>query len=284
MDQTATLLSRDGTRLFYREWLPPSPRASLLIVHGLGEHSGRYESLAKRLNRKGVGVRAHDHRGHGRSEGARGALNSSADFILDLKLVLDDFARQQGSTPFLFGHSLGGLIAADFATQNLSTLAGLLLSSPALGLQLSPVQKLLLQATARLAPGLSLSNGLDVSAISHDGAVVAQYRDDPLNHDRATPRLVQYMLDAIESAQRNAPRLTLPVLLQVAGADRLVVPAGARQFFEQLPPGTGTLRWYDDSYHEIFNETVERRERVLTDLSDWLDDQVQTQAIPAKLC
>ncbi|MGA2548616.1 MAG: lysophospholipase [Burkholderiaceae bacterium] len=274
LEQTGTLLTRDGTRLFYREWLAEPARAALHIVHGLGEHSGRYAHVARRLNKHGVSVRAHDHRGHGRSHGARGALNSGSDLTADLKLVFDDFARQQRTTPFLLGHSLGGLVAADFATARLSPIRGLILSSPALALAMSPGQKLLLAATGTLAPRLAVSNGLDISAISHDAAVVAAYRADPLNHAKVTPRLVNYMLEAIASVQRNAMHLSIPVLLLVAGADRLVPPEGSRQFFEALPSGGGTLRWYDDSYHEVFNESADRRARALEDLTVWLDQHM----------
>jgi alpha-beta hydrolase superfamily lysophospholipase len=261
-------------RLFYREWLAEPPRAALQIVHGLGEHSGRYAHVAKRLNAHGISVRAHDHRGHGRSDGQRGALSRKLDLVEHLKLVFDDFASQQGTIPFLLGHSLGGLVAAYFATERLSVLRGLILSSPALAIQMSLPQRLLLGATAGVLPKLGVGNGLDVDAISHDPAVVAAYRADPLNHDRVTPRLVSFMLDAIPVVQAHAALIEVPVLLQIAGADRLVLPVGARDFFEHLPPERGTLRWYDDAYHELFNESIDRRARALADLTVWLDSQL----------
>ncbi len=274
LEQTGTLLSADGTRLFYREWLVNRPRATVYIVHGLGEHSGRYSHVAARMNALGIAVRAHDHRGHGRSDGPRGALRGKDDLTDDLKLVLDDFARQQGSTPFLLGHSLGGLVAARFAVDGHSALRGLILSSPALAIAMTPPQRLLLAVSSRIAPGLSVPNGLQVAAISHDASVVAAYQADPLVHGRVTPRLVRFMLDSIEIAQQGADHLKIPTLLQVAGSDRLVVPQGSRDFYERLPGGSRTLRWYDDSFHEIYNETSERRARALDDLSVWLDTQI----------
>jgi alpha-beta hydrolase superfamily lysophospholipase len=274
LEQTGTLLSVDQTRLFYREWLVDKARAAIHLVHGLGEHCGRYTHVAARLNALGIAVRAHDLRGHGRSGGARGALHHQDDFLDDLKLVFDDFARQQGSTPFLLGHSLGGLIAARFATGGYSTVRGLVLSSPALALSLSAGQRALLAVTSRLAPSLAVTNGIDVTGLSHDPTVVAAYRADPLNHDRVTPRLVRFMLDAIARAQHDAESFTTPTLLLVAGADRLVVPSGSRDFYDRLPGGHRTLRWYDDAFHEIFNESAERRARVFDDLSMWLDAQI----------
>jgi lysophospholipase len=152
----------------------------------------------------------------------------------------------------------------------------LILSSPALAIKMSSPQKLLLAATARLAPRLSVGNGLEVGAISHDAAVVAAYLADPLNHGKVTPGLVRYMQQAMGRVARQAGTLQLPVLLLIAGADRLVVAEGSRTFFEQLPKERATLRWYDDMYHEVFNETPALRARALEDLTLWLDAQLSS--------
>jgi alpha-beta hydrolase superfamily lysophospholipase len=141
---------------------------------------------------------------------------------------------------------------------------------------MSAPQKLLLAATARIAPRLSVGNGLEVRAISHDAAVVAAYLADPLNHGKVTPGLVRYMQQAMGRVARQAGTLQLPVLLLIAGADRLVVPEGSRTFFRQLPKERTTLRWYDDMYHEVFNETPALRARALEDLTLWLDAQLSS--------
>jgi alpha-beta hydrolase superfamily lysophospholipase len=274
LGRTGVLLSADGLQLVYREWLADAPRATLVIVHGLGEHAGRYAHLAMRLNALGFNVRAHDQRGHGRSQGARGALAHSEDLVADLKLVVDDFSRQQDSVPFLLGHSMGGLVAARFATLQLSPLRGLVLSSPALAFHLSAAQRVLLAAASVLAPSLKAPNKLDVRGLSHDATVIAAYQSDALVHDIATPRLVRFMQDAGASVLRDAFRIAVPVLLQVAGQDRLVDCEGSRVWFARLSPGVGTMHWYDDAYHEIYNESVERRARVLADLSAWLGAQL----------
>jgi alpha-beta hydrolase superfamily lysophospholipase len=277
------LSAPDGTLLFYRDWSVDRPRAALHIVHGLGEHSGRYAALAHYLNAQRISVRAHDHRGHGRSEGQRGGVGSQRDFVDHLKCVLDDFSREQGKTPFLLGHSLGGLVAAQFMVERLSPIRGLVLSSPALAVRISAFQRLLFHALGRLVPGASFPNGLDVAAISHDAEVVAAYRADPLIHSRVTPGLFRYMLDAMAEVTAAEPDPAVPVLLQVSGADRLVDPEGARRFLNRLAPQRGTLHWYEDAYHEVFNETSERRERVLRDLTDWIDTQLAV-SIPPSLC
>jgi len=274
-EHTSTLVAKDGTTLFYREWSIEAPRACLHIVHGLGEHSGRYANVAQYLNAIGISVRAHDHRGHGRSEGARGALRAPSDLLTDLKLVFDDFTRQQASLPFMLGHSLGGLVAANFVTGGHGVVRGLVLSSPALGIRMSAGQRMLLAVSSRLAPSLPIPNGLNVVALSHDPAVVAAYRADPLIHPKVTPRLVRFMLDAINDVLVHAHQCTAATLLLVAGSDRLVAPAACRDFYQRLPDGDRVLRWYDEAYHEVFNETPELRSRVLLDLSVWLDAQIR---------
>ena len=151
---------------------------------------------------------------------------------------------------------------------------GLLLSSPALSFRLSASQRALLAIASRIAPSLAASNGLKVDLISHDAAVVAAYRADPLVHRVATPRLVRFMQINAELARRDAGKLRIPVLVQVAGADQLVEPSGSKAFFDALAPGVGTLHWYHDAYHEIYNESAERRTKVFADLSAWLSPRL----------
>lgn len=264
----------DGTRLFCRDWrVPGSPRA-VQIVHGLGEHGGRYARLAHWFNLAGWSVRVADQRGHGHSGGRRGSLLASDDLLHDLKLSFDDLARHSQATPLLFGHSMGGLVAARFATGAWSPVRALVLSSPALALDLQPWQRLLLAVSSRLAPGLALPTALPASRISHDAGEVRAYRNDPLNHGKIAPRMLNFMLDAMHAAQRDARQFTRPVLLQVAGQDAFVAPRGARSFFDSLPGHDKTWHYYAQAYHEIFNETPEIREKVENDLQQWL------QALP----
>ena len=269
-----SMTAADGTVLFYREWLVADARGAVGLVHGLGEHGGRYTELAQLMNRNGLSVRIHDHRGHGRSGGVRGSLTRQDDLLIDLKLVFDDFCQQQQTTPFLFGHSLGGLVAARFATGGWSPVRGLMLSSPALALRLSGFQKILLAISSRLAPGLAVPTGLPPTLVSHDAAAVQAYRADPLNHNRAAARLVNFMLDAIAHAQHDAASFALPLLLQIAGDDAFVDARGSRNFFARLPATDKTFHCYEDAYHEIFNESPERRALVQRDMQAWLDTHI----------
>lgn len=264
------LSAADGTRLFVTDWLTGAQdkRRGVVLMHGLGEHCGRYAHVARFFNERGRAVRAYDHRGHGRSGGARGDTPSNDTILRDAKLVFDDFARQCDEPPLLLGHSMGGLFAACFATAAMSPLSGLILSSPALAIPLSGAQKLLLNAIGAIAPGLPVPNGLRTAFLSHDSAVEAAYRQDRLVHSKITPRLLRSMLAAVDHAHSHASSLAIPTLMVVAGDDRLVDASGSDAFFARLGPGIGTMHRYAGYYHEIFNEVGAAR--VFDDVQDWL--------------
>lgn len=276
------LATDDGTSLFVTDWpLPPGVpvTGSVLLMHGLGEHSGRYAHVVRFFNRCGLEVRSYDHRGHGRSGGRRGDVPDDIALLRDAKIVLDDFSRQQRlahpelppTAPILFGHSMGGLFAARFAAADMSPLRGLILSSPGLALPLTGMQRGLLKLMSAIAPGLTVPNGLQVNYLSHDPAVAPAYSNDPLVHNKISSRLLNSMLRAGEFALNHAKMLSIPTLLLVAADDHLVNPDGSRRFFDALRPAVGTLHDYDGMYHEIFNEIG--AERVFADLSRWLELQ-----------
>jgi alpha-beta hydrolase superfamily lysophospholipase len=269
-EHSASLQAADGTCLYYREWLHPQALGAVVMLHGLGEHGGRYDELAALFYAEGLSVRIHDHRGHGRSGGARGSLRHSEDYLNDLQQVFQHFAVQTGCVPILFGHSMGGLLAARFATGGYARVRGLILSSPALGLRLSRYQRLLLAVSTRLAPGLAVASGLPTQAISHDASVVQTSREDRLNHGKVAARVVNFMLAAIAQVQGDASTFTEPLLLLVAGDDSLVDPEASRTFFARLGDIDKTLHYYPDAYHEIFNESPAYRLQAQHDLRIWL--------------
>lgn len=266
------LTASDGTPLFVTDWLCGDPQAAkggIVLMHGLGEHCGRYAHVARFFNECGWSVRAYDHRGHGRSGGPRGDVPDHEALLRDAKLVLDDFARQFDTPPLLLGHSMGGLFAARFATGALSPLRGLILSSPALAVSLSATQKFLLQALGAVAPGFGVPNGLQTRYLSHDPKVVAAYQKDPLVHPKISPRLLNSMLAAVDFSQSHAAMLAVPTLMVVAGDDRLVDASGSDAFFARLAPGVGTMHRYPEFYHEVFNEVQSRQ--VFNDVRNWLN-------------
>jgi alpha-beta hydrolase superfamily lysophospholipase len=269
------LTAQDGTHLVVVDWpLSKGPvRGVVLIVHGLGEHAWRYDHVAERLNSWGFAVRAYDQFGHGESMGQRGALPSEDRLLSDLAEVVDESRfRMSASTPLiLLGHSMGGLVAGRFVAQARRPVQALVLSSPALDPGLNPFQKLLLAVLPRIAPDLRVGNGLDARFISHDPAVVAAYKADPLVHDRISARLALFIAQNGPATVAAAPAWTVPTLLMYAGDDRLVQPQGSRRFAQAAPPDVVTARCFDGLYHEIFNELAPQREQVFAELQRWLD-------------
>ncbi len=271
----ATLKTHDGLTLQLRDWPCPGGRGCVVLVHGLGEHIGRYLHVAARLTAWGWSVFGYDQRGHGASEGARGQLASSDDLLLDLARVIDAARARHAGPLVLLGHSMGGLVAARFVAEGLEPapaawyrpVDALVLSSPALDTGMRPGQKLLLALLGPLTPNLAVGNGLKPDWISRDAAVVAAYVADPLVHDRIAPRLARFIVDGGEFVRARAPRWRVPTLLLYAGSDRCVAPAGATAFAAAAPADV-VVREFAPLYHEIFNEP--EQDEVYAVLGDWL--------------
>lgn len=271
------LTAGDGTNLVVVDWpLRKGPaRGVVLIVHGLGEHAWRYDHVAARMNEWGFAVRAYDQFGHGESMGPRGALPSADRLLSDLAEVVDESRfRMSDSTPLiLLGHSMGGLVCGRFVALGMRPVQALVMSSPALDPGLSPFQKLLLAVLPRIAPDLRVGNGLNPDFLSHDPAVVAAYKADPLVHDRISARLAQFIADNGPATIAAAPGWKVPTLLMYAGQDKLVNPAGSRSFAQAAPAGVVCVHCFDALYHEIFNEMAPQREAVFAELKRWLDSR-----------
>lgn len=259
-------------------------RGTVLIVHGLGEHIGRYESVAARLNSWGWNVVGHDQRGHGASGGARGDMPAQDSLLKDLALVIDEVRSDErlGAGPLvLLGHSMGGLVAARFVVGGLSVSNGgvlpawfravdaLILSSPALDPGLSGFQRALLSVALPVVPHLAVGNGLKPAWISRDGGVVAAYKNDPLVHDRITPTLASMIASAGIEVIEHAAEWVVPTLLMWAGGDRCVDPRGSQAFVDDAPVAVVQAQVFERLYHEIFNEP--ERDQVLARLQSWLE-------------
>ena len=263
----------DGENLAVYDWpLPDAPRATVLLVHGLGEHAGRYDALARHLGAWGYAVRGYDHYGHGESSGPRGGLPWDTRLLDDLTDIVDATrARMPAGQPLvLLGHSMGGLVAARFVALGIRPVDALVLSSPALDAGLGPVQKLLLATLPRIAPNLRVGNGLDARYLSHDDAVVRAYLADPLCHNRISARLARFIAEAGPATVARAAHWQVPTLLLWAGADRLVNPAGSRAFASAAPKERVQAHCFEPLYHELFNESPELAEPVRGRLQHWL--------------
>ncbi|QNP47383.1 alpha/beta hydrolase [Diaphorobacter aerolatus] len=264
-----------GVRLAIRDWRQPAPpaRGMVLIVHGLGEHSGRYERLASRLLAAGFAVRAYDHFGHGQSDGPRGGMDHDKRFTFDLAHVLNltITGMSQDLPLVLLGHSFGGLVAGHFVAEKRARIDALVLSSPALDPGLSPVQKALVATLPRVAPNLRVRTGLPLRYLSHDPSVIEAYRTDSQVHNRVSARLARYIATAGPATVGTAARWTVPTLLMWAGEDHFVAPAGSRAFAASAPADVVRVREFGALYHEIFNEL--HAEPVFAELFGWLDER-----------
>jgi alpha-beta hydrolase superfamily lysophospholipase len=272
----------DGITLALRRWRSADrvARGTILLVHGLGEHSGRYRHVAGHLAGRGWDVVGHDLRGRGRSGGKRGSIPRATAFLEDLALVHDHVVPGRGDTSgatpapspiILLGHSLGGLLAAQFVARRLRPVDALVLSSPALHAQLSPLQAVQLAIGRALLPHLAVSNQLKVDRISHDPAVVRAYREDPLVHDRITAFLTRAILDGGGEVLDAAAAWRVPTLLLWAGDDHLVSARGSEQFAATAPSAVVRSRCFDALYHEILNEPESGE--VLGTIDGWLDER-----------
>jgi len=268
----------DGLSIFYRQYKANPEKARMVIAHGLGEHSGRYVNVINRLVPKGISIFAPDFRGHGKSDGKRGHILSFGDYLEDLYSMFGVALKEKkpGMKCFLLGHSMGGLIAINYAISRQETIDGLIISSPSLGVavKIPAIKAVLGKAMSSLWPGLSLNNELDASKISHDEKVVAAYRNDPLVHDRVTARWFTEFLSAMENANNQVLKIKVPFLMQIAGDDHLVNAAASKSFFEKLSSKDKTLHVYDGLYHEIFNEKEEDRKLAIDDLENWTGSRI----------
>ncbi|CAG2152134.1 Phospholipase YtpA [compost metagenome] len=275
---------RDGTELLVRTWLPdpnryPEPLGTLLLVHGLAEHSGRYPHVVALLCGLGLRVRAYDHRGHGASGGPRMVVPHADIYVDDLAEIHDAAVRQWNELPIVLGHSMGGLVAARLATARVRPIRALILSSPALALRISSGMMTAHRLLLALAPRLRVPNPIDARLLSHDPEVVRAYRTDPLVQGTISAGVLETMLHGIAQAQADAPRLEAPTLMLVGGADRIVDPAGSRTFHDNAPEDLREMVWFDNGYHEIFNEAEPLRSEVFAGLSGWLRRHLEEAAV-----
>ena len=267
----ATVRTRDGVDLVLRHWpAVGSVRGTLVIVHGLGEHIGRYEHVAGHLVARGWAVSGYDQRGHGASQGKRGALRTADDLIDDLTRVIAAVRVASPVRPFvLLGHSMGGLVAAQFVAEARGAVDALVLSSPVLEAGLTLAQRVQLALGHALAPDLAMSNQIDAKMISHDPAVVRAYVNDPLVHDRVTARLARALVNGGKTVLARAGRWPVPTLLLWAGEDKLVSPRGSAAFAAAAPAAALRAKCFAGLYHEIFNERDATP--VFAALDEWLD-------------
>lgn len=272
------LEGQGGIRIHYRAWPVDEPRAAILVLHGLFEHSRRYLELAAGMNDAGFSVFAVDHRGHGQSEGRRGHAERFGRFVDDVHRFHRAVVRElpEGTPRFLLGHSMGGLIAIRFLEEHQPELAGAVITSPWLGVaQAVPGwQRALAGVLSRVAPIVPYPSGIDAAALSHDAERVADYRNDPEIFSSLTIRLALEAEEAMEEAFHRKDRIAsdLPILFLVAGADSVVDASRSLGLARSLPGDDVTVRELAGYYHEVLQEV--ERAAVMTEIQSWIEAHV----------
>jgi alpha-beta hydrolase superfamily lysophospholipase len=267
------------TNIYFQSWLPEGePKAALLIVHGLAEHSGRYGNVADHFVPLGYAAYGIDHLGHGKSDGQRVYVRRFDDYTDTLKVYFDIIREWQPDKPiFLVGHSMGGLISAMYLLDHQAELAGAVLSGPAVKIpnDVTPATISVGKILSTLIPRFGLV-GLEADGVSRDPSVVQAYASDPLVHrGKMTARLAAEMVQAMKTVSGQAARITLPILIVQGSADKLVNPAGAQMLYDAVSSVDKEIRIYDGLYHEVFNEP--EHDRVLHDVKAWLEEHLSTR-------
>ncbi|MGA2258987.1 MAG: lysophospholipase [Thermoguttaceae bacterium] len=273
----------DGLHLFEQSWIPTErPRAAVVLIHGLIEHSGQHADTAQELVRHGFSVHAMDLRGHGRSEGPRCDVRSFDQYLLDLDIFFARTSREAGDRPlFVMGNSMGGLLITLWAIQRQPQISGLILSGPLLALadDIYPRLRHFATVTAAVAPALRVAR-IPFDRLARKPQVVDRFRDDPLVFQGCfTVRMAAEILRAMKKVSEQAAALSVPLLILHGSQDRICGSAGSLALFEKAGCADKTLHLYEGFYHEVFDEP--ERDRVLTDLVTWLDQHVPTADVAA---
>jgi alpha-beta hydrolase superfamily lysophospholipase len=262
--------------LYFQSWLPEGPaKANVVLIHGFGEHSGRYPNVVNKLVPEGFAIYSFDHRGHGHSaENLLAHVNSWSEYLGDVDAFLNMVRQRTADLPlFLMGHSMGGLIVLGYALDHPQGLKGVIASGPAVGDVDAPKILLLIgRIFSRILPSISMDSGLNVDAISRDPEVVKAYAEDPLVFSKASARWSTELTSAIERARARASQFQLPLLIIHGEADTLVPQEGSRFFFDRVQHEDKERIVYEGGYHEPHNDI--QFEQVTADLLRWLEDHL----------
>jgi alpha-beta hydrolase superfamily lysophospholipase len=273
--QDGTFEGCDGSRLYYQSWHPDERvRAILVIVHGLGGHSGQFSHVVQAMVSKGYAVYGFDARGHGRSPGQRGYINSWSEFREDLRFFLKWIKLLEPEHPlFLLGHSVGSVIVLDYGLRfpnEAVDLQGVVLSAPILGQTgVSPVKVAVGQLLSQVWPRFSLSTGLGLELGARNPTILAVYANDPLRHCRVSARFGTEFMKTVAWIHGHAVEWQVPLLILHGSGDRVALPDGGQRFFENAGCVDKERRDYADAYHELFDDL--NYQEVLADLEEWLE-------------
>ncbi len=263
-----------AANLYYQNWETDDAVATLVMTHGMGEHSEAYQYLAKGLAKYKINLTAWDLRGHGKSDGKRGYVDDFMDYVDDLGLFFKylDSQKKLSLPYFIGGHSLGGLITLRYLLENGSGKAkAICVSSPLLGfsLEIPAIKDYASHILHRFLPTVTLHNEIDFNVLTHDKEIVKSYSSDPFRHDKISSGVYLGMVDSIKAvSERGGNAISAPFLMQLAGDDQIVSRPASEVFFKTVYSPQKELIVYEGAYHEIFNETT--RDKVYEDLSNFI--------------
>jgi alpha-beta hydrolase superfamily lysophospholipase len=277
---TFNFTSKDGLNLFGRLWTSPSPspKGKVYLIHGLGEHTGRYADLAETFNQQGYHLAGFDLRGHGLSKGKRGHTPSYDHLLDDIQLFIKETQnRLPDNLPgFIYGHSLGGNLVLNFGLRRPSDMRGFIVTAPLIETAFEPPKAKLFAARvlSRIMPALTMKNGLERPALSRDQAIVEAYESDPYVHDLLSARLGFTMLESGKYALEHAAEWKAPLLLMHGTADRICSCPASEAFAQTAGTSIDLVLW-EGGYHEIHNDL--EKEKVILKMVHWMDHLTSTQ-------
>ncbi len=264
-----------SANLYYQNWQTDDAVATLVLTHGMSEHSGCYQYLAQGLEKYKINLTSWDLRGHGKSDGKRGYVDQFMDYVNDLDLLFKHLqAQKKLEIPYFIScHSLGGLITLRYILEyGVGKAKGVCLSAPQLGIALTvpPIKDFFAtNVLNRFLPTLTLHNEIDFNVLSHDKEIVKTFSTDPFRHDKISSGVYVGMIENMKIVnERCGEAIRGPVLMQLAGDDQIVSRPACEAFFKSIASDKKDLIVYPEAYHEIFNETI--REKVYEDLSKFV--------------
>jgi alpha-beta hydrolase superfamily lysophospholipase len=256
--QEFRLTNKDGLQIYSQAWFPQAnAKANLIIAHGLGEHSGRYQHMAAYFVEKEYAVFALDHQGHGKSDGKRGHVNSFSDYIIDLEQFRNKVAELSPNKPtFLFGHSMGALIVLLYVLDYQDLVQAAVVSAPPIRIKMGPPTfvKELVPKVANVSPTFTIKSGLKAEWVSRDQAIVDRYKTDPLNHPHISMSLFSGMYNGGKQAFEDADKITLPLLMLYGSQDKIIDSDMVHNTFEKISSDNKELHVFENDFHEVHNE------------------------------
>lgn len=268
--------SKDGIKFFTQGWEPDKkPKAVVCLVHGHGEHTGRYVHVGEAFTQAGYVLTGFDLRGHGKSGGPRGHAPSFEALMQDIDRFLKETEARYPKLPrFLYGHSLGGILVLNYALRRRPDVVGVISTAAGLrtALEEQKFKILMARVLGTLMPTVTLASGLDPKTLSRDPKVVQAYIDDPLVHDQMTLGFGKTMLSVLPWTFEHAHEFPVPLLIMHGGSDMLGYPKGSQDFASRVPLNC-TLKIWDGLYHEIHNEP--EKAQVLKTMVEWMDVQLR---------